>query len=255
MKVRILGCHGGASIRHRNVTFVIDDRVALDAGSLAGALTVDEQVAIETVLVTHSHLDHVGDLGTFCDTRAQMAADELLIAGLGETIEALQAHFFNDVLWPDFQKISLGDRFTVRLQRLVPEERVELSGLRVTPIEVNHTVPSCGFLVSDGAGTLAYSGDTGPTDRFWQAVGEERDVRALITEVSFPDRMTELATASGHLTPTLLGAELEKLAGADDVPTWIYGMKPAFVDEIEAELGAMGRTNLRVLSGVGELRV
>ena len=255
MKLRILGCHGGSSLNHRNVTFLIDDRIALDAGSLAVGLTVEDQGAIETVLVTHSHLDHVGDLGTFCDTRAQMGTRELLIAGMRETIEALKAHFFNDVLWPDFVKISMGSGPTVVLRELSLEEPVRLSGLRVTPISVDHTVPSCGFLISDDAGTLAYTGDTGPTERFWEVLNELTDLRALITEISFPNRMAELALASGHLTPDMLRDQLAKLDDTLDVPIWVYGMKPVFVEEIESEMAGLGNGNLRGLAGHTEVEI
>jgi ribonuclease BN (tRNA processing enzyme) len=40
----------------------VDDRLAVDAGAIATALTLDEQIAVDDVLLTHSHLDHVRDL-------------------------------------------------------------------------------------------------------------------------------------------------------------------------------------------------
>lgn len=254
MKLQILGCHGGSSLHHRNVTILVDGRVALDAGSLATGLTVDEQARVEAVLVTHSHLDHVGDLGTFCDTRSQMERPAVRIAGMAETIDALRKHFFNDVLWPDFARISGADGPALVLQVLALEEPVRMCGMRVTPVSVDHSVPSCGFLVSDGEGTLAYSGDTGPTERFWAVLNELTDLKAIITEVSFPNRKQDLAAMSGHLTPATLRDQLDKLDDGLDVPILIYGMKPAFIEEIESEMALLDG-NVRGLAGVRELDI
>ena len=255
MKVRVLGCHGGASLHHRTVTFLIDDRLALDAGSLAGGLTVEEQARVEAVLVTHAHLDHVSDLGTFCDTRAQQERPALVIAGIPETIDALRTHFFNDVLWPDFAQISIGAGPALVFRELALEEPIRLAELTIRPVPVDHSVPSCGFLVSDGEASLAYSGDTGPTERFWEAVNGLSDLKGVITEVSFPNRLEELARVTGHLTPATLQAQLAKLAAPGDVPVFVYGMKPLFVEEIESEMAELGSGNVRILSSMLELQL
>ena len=62
MNVKVLGCHGGESKKHRSTSFLVNDRIAIDAGAIAGRLSLDEQSRIETVLVSHPHLDHVRDL-------------------------------------------------------------------------------------------------------------------------------------------------------------------------------------------------
>ena len=71
--------------------------------------------------------------------------------------------------------------------------------------KVDHSVPANGYIVEDREkAAIAYTGDTGPTERFWKRMAG-RDVKALITETSFPNRLEKLALASGHLTPDLLG--------------------------------------------------
>jgi 3',5'-cyclic-nucleotide phosphodiesterase len=105
--------------------------------------------------------------------------------------------------------------------------------LTVVPIMVNHTVPACGFIVHDGEGALVFSGDTGPTDRLWEVARGLGDVRAVIVETSFPDRLEALAAASGHLTPGLLARELDKMPPC---PVWVYHIKPMFYDETVEEL-------------------
>ena len=69
-----------------------------------------------------------------------------------------------------------------------------------------HTIDSSGFIVAGKDATLAYSGDTGPTERFWELLRAEKNLKALLMEVSFPNREQKLATDSGHHTPRTLAA-------------------------------------------------
>ena len=96
--------------------------------------------------------------------------------------------------------------------------------LWVTPIQVEHTIPTAGFIVHDGETGFVFSGDTGPTTKLWKAAKEMRGLKAVIVETSFPNRMDGLAKASGHLTPAMLQRELDK--APPDVPVWVYHVKP-----------------------------
>lgn len=220
----------------------------MDAGSLASGLSLEEQSRIQAILVTHSHMDHVGDLGAVCDIRSQQGGETLVVAGLPVTIDALRRHFFNDVLWPDFTRIELESGPTLAFRELAPEVATEVAGLSVFPVLVDHSVPSCGFLLGQGASSLAYTGDTGPTERFWEVLNGRPRVKALITEVSFPNRMSQLAQASGHLTPLALAAELRKLRVHPEHGTLVYGMKPVFAQEILSELAAIQAEGIRLLA-------
>jgi len=254
MRLRVLGSHGGTSRHHRGVAFLLQDRIAVDAGSLASGLSLEEQSRIETILVTHSHMDHVGDLGAVCDIRSQQGGSTLVIAGLPVTIDALRKHFFNDILWPDFTRIPLESGPTLAFRELRPEETVELSGLSVLPIMVDHSVPSCGFFLAEvGArgGTLAYTGDTGPTERFWEVFNARPGAKALITEVSFPNRMRELAETTGHLTPASFAAQLRKLRPRPERGVYVYGMKPVFAEEILSEMECTPEDGVELLQADG----
>lgn len=258
MNVRVLGCHGGASLHHRNVSFLIDGRLALDAGTLASALTVEEQAEVRAVLVTHSHMDHVCDLGTLVEVRSQHPGEPLVIAGTRETIAALTEHYFNDVLWPNFAALQLPGGPVMQLRELALEERVDFFGVDVLPVAVDHSVPSCGFIVRGRAAALAYSGDTGPTERFWAALHDVEELRYLITEVSFPDRLAELARVSGHLTPRTFAEQLAKCPrreGLEGLEVLVYGIKPTFEDEVLAELSALGRSDVRALKAGESLQL
>lgn len=232
---------------------MIDGRTAIDAGSLASGLDLEAQAALETIVVTHSHLDHVGDLASICDTRAQMNTRPVVVAAIQETIEALRSHYFNNVLWPDFEKIPMQAGPALGYRLLEPELPAQVDGLHITPILVDHSVPSAGLLIEDEENLVAYSGDTGPTGRFWEALNERDNLRALITEVSFPNHMQELALLSGHLTPNLLRAELDKLERQPEQGTFIYGMKPLFVDAILEEMRPLEAQGVRLLTTLEQL--
>jgi cAMP phosphodiesterase len=253
MELRILGCHGGESPRHKTSSFLIDRRVAVDAGATTSTLTLAEQHAIETVLVSHAHLDHVRDLATLADNRCQQGGPTLVVAGLPETLAVLRAHFFNNLLWPDFTKIPAGPSGapTLELREIRPGQPVELSGMRVEAVTVDHTIDAAGFVIQTGSGTLGYSGDTGPTDELWRVLGAAPDLRGVLVEVSFPNHRHALAKVSGHHTPETLAADLAKLerssgrAGATPTtPILVYHIKPIFEAEVERELALLSSFNL-----------
>lgn len=254
MDLRVIGCHGGETPHHRTSAFVVDDRVAIDAGSLTSGVELKAQCALEAVLVSHAHLDHVRDLATIADNRSQNGAPPLVVAGTKQTIAILQKHFFNGLLWPDFSKIPNARRPAIRYLVLAPEEPVTIAGYRVCAIPVSHTIECCAFTLRgrQGDGTLAYSGDTGPTDRLWEVLGATDDLKALLMEVSFPNAEARLARVSGHHTPETLARDLAKLERhgkarlARELPTLLYHIKPSFQGRVERECARLRSLNLTV---------
>jgi 3',5'-cyclic-nucleotide phosphodiesterase len=246
--LHVVGCHGGETPKHRTCAFVLDDTLAIDAGSLTSGLDLAAQSRLEACVISHAHLDHVRDLATLADNRCQMGLPPLVVAGTRETIRALRKHFFNNVLWPDFAAIPSAAEPTIEYLELRPERQVALGRFKVRPVLVNHSIESAGFVI-EGAqgGAIAYSGDTGPTDRLFEVLNAERDLRALLMEVSFPSREQRIATASGHHTPRTLAADLAKLRTPKDLPTLLYHIKPFFQAEVERECAALEGYNLQVL--------
>ena len=59
MKIEVLGGYGGESLGYRMTCLLINDTIALDAGSLSQALPIERQVDIGSILLTHSHIDHL----------------------------------------------------------------------------------------------------------------------------------------------------------------------------------------------------
>jgi 3',5'-cyclic-nucleotide phosphodiesterase len=249
MELRILGCHGGESPKHQCPAFLLDGRVCLDAGAITKMLTLKEQQRIETVVVSHAHLDHVRDLAMLADTRTQQGGPPLTIASTAGTIAVLKRHFFNDRLWPDFTKIPSPKNPTVVFQALKPELESQLSGYRVRPVLVDHAVEAAAFVVSDGTSALAYSGDTGPTKRLWEVLQEQPNLRALIMEVAFPNEQATLARNSCHHTPASLNEELKKLGAARrDLPVLLFHIKPVFQRQVETQLARLRGRNTSILN-------
>jgi 3',5'-cyclic-nucleotide phosphodiesterase len=230
---------------------VLDERLAIDAGSLTSGLDLPLQCALEAVLISHAHLDHIRDLATIADNRAQQGCKPLLVAGTRATLGVLKKHFFNGLLWPDFTQIPTKDEPTIRYQVLVPERRVTIAGYGVRAIAVTHTIDTCAFVVDKDGASIAYSGDTGPTERLWEVLDEVPDLRALLMEVSFPDEEQRVATVSGHHTPQTLAADLKKLADPRRVPTLLYHIKPAFQSQVEKQCAKLKGVDLTVL-GLGD---
>lgn len=247
MDLRIVGCHGGETPRHRTSAFVVDETLAIDAGSLTSGLELDAQCRLEACIVSHAHLDHIRDLATIADNRCQNGCAPLVVAATKGTIKILKKHFFNGLLWPDFAAIPSIEKPTIRYVELVPEKRTKVSRYDVRAVLVAHTIESAGFIVEGPDGALAYSGDTGPTDRIWELLDEQKDLRAMLMEVSFPNREQRLATVSGHHTPKTLGVELKKYRAPKDLPTLLYHIKPSFQAEVEKECAALTGVNLTVL--------
>ena len=247
MELRVIGCHGGETPKHRTCAFILDEILAIDAGSLTSGLEVAEQGKLEAVLVSHAHLDHVRDLATLADNRCQLKSPPLVIAGTKDTIKVLKKHFFNGLLWPDFTQIYATDRPTIEYLEIKPEKPTKIAGRTVRAILVDHTIESSSFVIEGKDGSIAYSGDTGPTDRLWEVLNEQKDLKALLMEVSFPNREQKLATVSGHHTPKTLAADLKKYRSPKDLATLLYHIKPVHQGEVEKECAGLKNVNLQVL--------
>jgi 3',5'-cyclic-nucleotide phosphodiesterase len=249
MELKVLGCHGGESPKHQCPAFLLDGKVCLDAGSITNMLTLKEQQRLEAVVVSHAHLDHVRDLAMLADTRTQQGGPPLILASTPATIAVLKKHFFNDRLWPDFSKIPGQKNPTVVFQSLKPELETELCGFRIRPVLVDHAVEAAAFVVGDGTSTIGYSGDTGPTERLWEVLREQDNLRALIMEVAFPNEQAGLARDSGHHTPKSLELELKKLGSRRrDLPVLLFHIKPVFQRQVETQLAKLRARNNTILN-------
>jgi len=246
MRLRILGCSGGELGRHRTTCFLVDGRLAVDAGALTASLSLDELVQVDDIVLTHSHLDHVKDVPLLSDLVVGRRAAPVRVHASTGCAGTLRRSIFNGELWPDFTRIPDRRAPAIEIVPFDPEVPFEAGRYTVAPVPVHHPVESVGVVISDGRSAIAVSGDTGPTTRFWEKVNAAPRLEALLVEVSFPNAMQELADASGHLTPRTLAGELRKL-DRGGLPVLLYHLKPAHAAELEREVAALGLPTLRVL--------
>ena len=245
MKIRVLGAYGAEGLGQRPTSFLLNDRILIDAGTVGAALSLPEQAHIEHALVTHSHLDHVIGLAFFTETLAfSETRVPLTVASLEPVLNGLRTGVFNNVAWPDFAQIPV-DAPVMKYRTLVEDAEQRVGDTWVTPVAVSHAVPTTGLIVHDGSTGFLFSGDTGPTEALWKAARGLRGLRAAFVECAFPNRMAKLAGVAGHLTPDLIRRELDKLP--PDIPVWIYHVKPQFYDEIAEELSRVDPARLSIV--------
>jgi ribonuclease BN (tRNA processing enzyme) len=245
MKFKVLGCFGGNVPGLGMTSFLIDGVVCLDAGWLVDSLTLEEQEKVRDVFISHSHLDHTCSLPFLIDNNFAAPGYSLRIYAVREVVRWMRKHLFNNETWPDFTRLPTPQTPVVTLVELQDEEPVEVKGLKIRAVRVSHSVPTAGFIVEDDKAALGFTSDTGPTRRFWKLANENRKLRAVITEVSFPDEQQTLADISGHLTPRTLLGEVQKLKR--DVPIYIYGRKPRFAAAIGRQLKNFPDKRVRLL--------
>jgi ribonuclease BN (tRNA processing enzyme) len=234
MRYRVLGCFGGEAPRFYLSSFLLDDSLLIDAGSVTGVLEIPAQARIEAVLLTHSHLDHVRGLAHLADNVFGRRDRPILVYSIEPVLEALKGSLLNNVLWPDFTEIP-NSRMPILDFRALPEGvATRLGDLRVTPFRLSHSVISVGYLLEGDFGALLHLGDTGPTETVWRAMRDVPNLRAVMIGTTFPNRLQPLADLSGHLTPQGLRAELRKAHVKADIYT--YHMKPQYAAEIVEEL-------------------
>jgi cAMP phosphodiesterase len=247
MQIRILGCHGGELLDLKTTCVQVGERLLFDAGALVSNLTIDQQVEIDDIVVSHSHLDHIKDLAMMADVVAGRRRRPVRIHGSPKTIEAIRKFFFNDRLWPDFTRIPSRKNPTFDLKVFKPGREFEVGGVSVLAVPVTHTVESMGFVVKGDSGAFAMSGDTGPTTLFWKELNRTENLRFAMVELSFPDEQIEVARVSGHMTPKRLAADLKKLKRRD-LPVFLYHFKPAFARTLHEQIRRVGRDELYPLS-------
>jgi len=246
VRFRVLGCSGGELPHHRTTCFLVDGRLAIDAGALTSSLPLSRLLKVDDVVLTHSHFDHVKDVPLLADLVAGHRATPLRVHASTGCARTLRRSVFNGELWPDFTRIPSARRPVVELHAFSTRRAFQAGGLRFQPVPVRHPVESVGFVVSDGRSAFAISGDTGPTTAFWKRVNATPGLKALLVEVSFPDELQRLADLSGHLTPRTLAGELDKLERRD-LPILLYHLKPAYEAKLRREVAALRRPNLRIL--------
>lgn len=243
--------NGGASARQHSACFVVDDQVAIDAGSLAMAATAIHREKIRDVVLTHAHLDHIAGLPLFIDDLFANLTEPISVHASPEVIEILENDIFNWDVYPSFSELENENGKVLDYKPFSIGSSFSIKYLDFKSVKVNHKVPSVGFIVSDEKTAFAITGDTAEMDDFWKVTNKEKHLDAILVECAFPNDLRELAKVSHHLTPQTLGFELEK-NDKKNVPIFAINLKPMYREKIVEEIGKLKIENLEILE-VGKI--
>ncbi len=244
MKLRILGADGGVAPGFSTPSFLLNSNILIDSGSAASTLTLKQQRDVDYIFISHSHLDHVKDICFLADNVFTYRRRPIELISTFEILDLLRRHLFNNKIWPDFTTITNG-HCPILSYRPV-EREVQLGSIHIQVYPVHHPVPAVGFIVREkNKNSILITGDTGPTDLLWEEANKEEKLKAVFTEIAFPDRLTKVAHAAGHFTPGMFADELVKLK--KKVPLLIYHLKPEYLKELKKEIKALGIPSLKLI--------
>ena len=176
--------------------------------------------AIETVLVSHLHGDHFGGLPfLILDGQFRRRTIDLTVVGPPGTERRLADAM--EALFPGSGTVRR--RFAVRVVEHQDRAPLRTERFTATPFEVRHAsgAPAYAVRVTDGAATVAYSGDTEWTEALL-AAAEGTDVFLCEGYAPAPvrwhldldtlgrhrDRLGTRRLILTHLSPTALSADL-----------------------------------------------
>ena len=234
MIIRFLGTHNAESKNTRLVSFLIDDILAVDAGSLVSELTFPEQRKIKAILLSHGHYDHIRAVPAFAFNNSDRTTK---VIATPKTLEILSSHLIDGVVYPEFTSdASFLQKATIKLVPLEPFKPQNIEGYEVIAVPVPHPLDSVGFEITSSDGkTLFYTGDTGPgLSSIWGNISPQ----LIIVDVTWPNSLSTAARDAGHLCPKMLEkelAELQRLKGYFPRVVIIH-LSPQHEPEIEREV-------------------
>jgi ribonuclease BN (tRNA processing enzyme) len=246
MNIEVLGCYGNIIGDYRVTSFLINDCILLDAGTVTEVLDDERLKKIKHVLISHTHIDHLKGLFPLVDELAMMGTHSFELISTNEILTSITDNLFNDLIWPDFTAIPSQRSAVMKLREVHTERPSMIGGLSIRPIPVSHKVACVGYILKEGSKGFMYSADTGLTEEFWQAARDESGIEFIIADVSFPNRLEKLAMKSGHMTVSMLTQSLDRF-GLDHMKIFITHMKPLFLQEIVSDLAVLNNPNIELI--------
>lgn len=208
MAIRVLGAHNLETRHTRHTCLLIDGVLAIDAGSLASALSLTEHNAIRALLLTHGHFDHFRDLPTL-GLATLDNPHHIDVYALAETLASVQDHLMDGTVYPDLTRDLRDAPAKYRLHPVKPLESFQVLRYHVKAVPAHHPVPALGYIVRpEGRTSFAYTGDSGGS--LLPLLQDPNPADVLFVDVTFPNRLEQRANTTGHLTPALLAEQLRQ---------------------------------------------
>lgn len=251
MKIQVLGGHGGLAKGFSATSFLIDDKLLIDAGAVAGALSIEEQSKIDNILISHCHLDHIKDLAFLCDNCFGLREQPFHVYTHSTVKSIIKVHLLNDIIWPDFTALPSIENPTISIHGLIEGKKIKISDYFVTPIKVKHAHDAMGFIVEKDDSAVLFTLDTGPTEQIWEVAKQFKNIKAIFTEVSFPNELSQVAEVSEHHTAESLNKEILKMPKS--VPIILTHLKPNYRKVILQEIDQLDNERIHVLKKDGEV--
>jgi len=232
LKVTMLGTGVGIPQPGRSQAAVLmesDQPLLLDCG--AGTLLRLDQLgisleALDTVVLTHLHLDHVSDLLALANARYLADMPGLQVFGPEGTEVYVK---IAKSVYPNLDKMD------VAVRELLPMDSISLNGFDIFAEEACHGVTALAYRLEAEEKVLVYSGDTEPSQRV-AALAKGADL--LVHECSFPEPFD----VTNHTTPKKLGNMLRSLGVKRVVLTHLYpqaaGCEDAMAEQVIELSGA-----------------
>ncbi len=234
MKIKFLGAHNTESRLTRMTSLVIDDILAIDAGGLTSSLSFGEQMGLKAVLLTHQHFDHIRDIPSL-GMNLLLRQTSTDVYSIRPVCRALADNLINGQLYPSF---LAQEKSPIRFHEIEPMVCFNIGDYEVLPLLVNHSVEAVGYQIACRGRSVFFTGDTGPgLAGLWRYIAPG----LLVAEVTAPDRFNDFVREKGHLTPSLLGEELDSFKKARGYLPQVVTVhiNPALEDEIRRELAVL----------------
>jgi ribonuclease BN (tRNA processing enzyme) len=231
MQVTFLGTGSAMPTGQRFQTGLLleaDRRLLVDCGSgvlHALARTDPGYEAVDTVVLTHHHLDHVSDLLPLMKARWLAGETDLTVAGPPGTRDLvdglLDVHGY------------MQDRLDLTLREIGDGETTELAGIGIEARETVHSMRCLAYRFDPPDGTPFVFGADSEADTGLCAFAD--GAAALAHDCSFPDEVD----VSNHPTPTSLGRALAD-ADPDLGRVYLTHLYPHTEGRHEAMLDSLG---------------
>ena len=245
MRIEVLGSYGGESRR------VSPDRPAARGrrsrstpAAYQGTARSSASSSVQSVVLTHSHMDHTTALPFLVDNVFGKRGDAVDIYGSPATIYAVRRHLFNNATWPDFTRLPNHLLPAMRFQGFRPRQPFargdHLHADRGQPRGADPRLPDRTgrrgrALVERYRTDQAALGDRQPDAR----------PQGGVLEVSFDNALQPIADLSKHLTPQTMAVEIQQLKRR--MPVLLHHLKPTCIARIEENVKALANPDVGFL--------